>query len=712
MGRNCRLVRLDCLAGDDAFALFTEKVGHETLNSDHRIRKIAEEIINDYCQRLPLALTATGTALSSKKTYEEWVVANRNLKKSSANFPGMGKSFFPLLKLSYDNLDDGAKRCFLSCALWPENYSICNDELIECWMGLGFINELDISVAYSHGCHVINILKGASLLTPGDIETEVRMHQTIRGLALWIASDYGENREKWIVTLDSSLKAGTHHFNWSNAERVSFMYNDIEEFPLQTKCEDLTTLILKGNMSLTSVPPGFFARMPALTYLDLSNTGIEELPADIRRLTKLKYLNLSHTRLTSLPMEVEHLKELEYLLLYRTLNMKPIPRKVLLGLSKLRVLDLSASGNGYDLDIRNGGTGSSQGGRAGADILDLECFGRDKNRKSSLALGIMVVSVKALCRLSKLSGLCTRRLCMNNLEGFQGTLDLLSPNLLGSTNGKIGKSLRELTIMNCDRLVKLLMVGAARELAEMKTAAAHGPRLLGLEILQLLELRRMKEISWKGVTAEDLLPSLRELTIYKCDELKNVSWVLKLPSLEYLQLQECAEMEVVIGDEADVIKIPEQAFPKLKGIILDELPSLSKICNRSLCFPALEFLQVSGCLKLVKLPFRPEIRNGNLKKIQGEKMWWECLQWDDKSIKRELLDCCFFIPPRAPLTTLPTRRSEPVEKNSSLGSFYRAVLLPISLPFMLLSLSTVLPPSILLICMFLLFVGRWGLLQR
>ncbi|XP_020594217.1 probable disease resistance protein At1g61300, partial [Phalaenopsis equestris] len=156
MGRNCRLVRLDCLASDDAFALFSEKVGLETLNSDHRIRKIAEEIINDYCQRLPLALTATGAALSSKKTYEEWVVADRNLKKSSANFPGMGKSFFPLLKLSYDNLDDGAKRCFLSCALWPENYSICSEELIECWMGLGFINEVDISAAYSHGCHVIN----------------------------------------------------------------------------------------------------------------------------------------------------------------------------------------------------------------------------------------------------------------------------------------------------------------------------------------------------------------------------------------------------------------------------------------------------------------------------------------------------------------------------------------------------------------------------
>lgn len=715
MARGCRLIRLDCLSGDDAFALFAEKVGVETLNSDHRIRKIAEEIINDYCQRLPLALTATGTALSSKKTYEDWVVANKNLKKSSANFPGMGKSFFPLLKLNYDNLNDGAKKCFLSCALWPENYSICKDELIECWMGLGFIDVQDISSAYFHGCHIISILEAASLLTPGDLDREVRMHQTIRGLALWIASNYGENRDKWIVTLDSSLKEGSHHFNWSNAERVSFMYNDIEAVPLQAKCEGLTTLILKGNMSLTSIPPGFFARMPALTYVDLSHTGIEELPADIRRLGKLKYLNLSNTRLNSLAMDVEHLKELEYLLLYRTLNLKHVPRRVLAGLSKLRVLDVTASGSGYDFDIGKGGAGGSHGGgQACADIQDLECFGRDQSRKSALALGIMVASVNAVCKLSKLSGISTRRLWMNNLKGFQGALDLLSQNLLGSNNGKIGKSLRELTIMNCDRLEKLMMAGIVdRKGGEKKPADAHGLCLLNLEILQLLELRRMKEISWNGVMAGNLLPNLRELTIYKCDELKNVSWALKLPSLEYLQLQECAEMESVIGDEASEIRVAGQAFPKLKGMILDELPCLAIISTQALAFPSLESLQVSGCMKLKKLPFGHEISSSKLKKIQGEKVWWECLQWEDKSIKRELLGCCFFIPPRAPLTALPSLRPiQGEEKNSLSSSFYRTVLLPISLPFMLLSLSTLLPPSILLISVFLLFVARWGLLQR
>ncbi|KAK8962526.1 Disease resistance protein RPS2 [Platanthera guangdongensis] len=373
MARDCRLIRLDGLSGEDALALFAEKVGLETLNSDPRIRKMAEEIITDYCQRLPLALTATGTALSSKKTYEDWVVSYKALKKSSANFPGMGKSFFPILKFNYDNLDEGAKKCFLSCALWPENYSIGRDELIECWIGLGFIDLQDISSAYFHGYQIISILEAASLLTPGDLEREVRMHQTIRGLALWIASNYGENKEKWIVTPDSSLKAGTPHFNWSNSERVSFMYNDIDSVALHTKCECLTTLILKGNMSLTSIPPGFFSRMPALTYVDLSHTGIQELPADIRRLSNLKYLNVSHTRLTSLPMDVEHLKELEYLVLYRTLNLKQIPRKVLSSLSKLRLLDLTASGNGYDLGI---GAASSQGGPAYADIKDLECLAR------------------------------------------------------------------------------------------------------------------------------------------------------------------------------------------------------------------------------------------------------------------------------------------------------------------------------------------------
>ncbi|PKA64521.1 Disease resistance protein RPS2 [Apostasia shenzhenica] len=710
MDRACRIIKLECLTEDDAFALFDEKVGQKTLTSDPRIRKIAVEIINDHCQRLPLALNATATALASSKTYDDWVFAYKNLKKSSENFPGMAKSFFTPLKLSYDNLDDETKKCFLSCALWPENYSICKDDLIECWLGLGFIEEQDISSSYSKGNHVIGLLSSASLLQPGDVEQrEVRMHQTIRGLALWIASSYGEKKEKWMVTMDSSFKEwARNNFNWSKAECISFMFNDIESLPLQScKCDGLTTLILRGNTSLIRIPPGFFSRLPALSYIDLSHTGIEEIPTDVRRLSKLKFLNLSHTKLHCLPMEVEHLKELEYLLLYRTLNLKPIPRKVLSGLSKLRVLDITASGSGYDLDIRDGRNGGRGGG---GDIQDFESFGRDQSRKSLLALGIMVVSVKALCRLSKLSGVSTRRLWMNNLAGFEGTLDLLSPNLLGSSNSRIGKSLRELTIMNCDRLEKLIMVGGAREALGKKTSCSHGPRLHGLEILQLLELRRLTEISWKGVMAEELLPNLRELTIYKCEMLKNVTWVLKLPSLEYFQLQECEEIESVIAEEED-----DEAFPKLREMILDELPSLTKIASHPLSFPALESLQVSGCPKLKKLPFGPEIKGGKLKKIQGEKMWWECLQWDDKSIKRELLDWFFFISPRAPLTALPSRRATPAQEkgsSTSSGSFYRAVLLPISVPLMVLSLSTVLSPSILFLCVFLLLVGRWGLLQR
>jgi len=50
---------------------------------------------------------------------------------------------FPLLKISYDLLPtENLRKCFLRCAMWPEDASPCED-LVRCWLGMELIEEYD-----------------------------------------------------------------------------------------------------------------------------------------------------------------------------------------------------------------------------------------------------------------------------------------------------------------------------------------------------------------------------------------------------------------------------------------------------------------------------------------------------------------------------------------------------------------------------------------
>ena len=54
----------------------------------------------------------------------------------------MGYHVYLLLKFSYDSLkNDTIKTCFLYLAVFQEDYEIMNDDLINLWIGEGFIDE-------------------------------------------------------------------------------------------------------------------------------------------------------------------------------------------------------------------------------------------------------------------------------------------------------------------------------------------------------------------------------------------------------------------------------------------------------------------------------------------------------------------------------------------------------------------------------------------
>ncbi|TYH86130.1 hypothetical protein ES332_D01G021300v1 [Gossypium tomentosum] len=299
-------IRVECLPPGEAFKLFEEKVGSETLRMYPDICKLAEAVVEE-CAGLPLALVTIGRAMASKKTPREWEYATEVLRQLAASvLPGVGKEMYPKLKFSYDCLpDERFRSCFLYCSLYPKDYLIEEDELVYCWIGEGLLDEhTNLSNARNQGHFIIGSLIEACLLGKGPINVDVKMHDVIRDMALWIA---GESEKKFFA------KSG-----WEEVTRMSLMENQIENLSEILECPNLQTLFL-GRNDLKVIMDDFFNFMPMLRVLDLShNKKLEELPVGIAKLVSLEHLNLFSlpefcTNIKKLPVELKTLAKLKYL---------------------------------------------------------------------------------------------------------------------------------------------------------------------------------------------------------------------------------------------------------------------------------------------------------------------------------------------------------------------------------------------------------------
>ncbi|XP_039118689.1 putative disease resistance protein At1g63350 [Dioscorea cayenensis subsp. rotundata] len=105
-------------------------------------------------------------------------------------------------------------------------------------------------------------------------------------------------------------------------------------------------LYLEIFRSVSCVLPfydGYPKKMPNLSYLDLQDTGIEELPKDIKCLVNLQYLNISNTNISSLPKELVYLKKLQHLICGGLKGLGKVEEDLMSRLRKSKVIDVFPS---------------------------------------------------------------------------------------------------------------------------------------------------------------------------------------------------------------------------------------------------------------------------------------------------------------------------------------------------------------------------------
>ncbi|XP_020084346.1 disease resistance protein RPS5-like [Ananas comosus] len=601
-------IKVECLDGDDAWLLFRETVGEDTIGSSPAVEALARKVARKL-GGLPLALITVGRAMYDKEDPREWghaIDLLQDARHDEVDPDAKEESLFHTLKFSYDRLrSDALRDCLLCCSLWPEDFCIPKNDLILCLLGLGVIDGFDdMQSAYNIGYDLIASLRSACLLNDDDLGFGVRVHDVIRDMALWIACGCGQRKKKWFVKAGLGLTEAPPQGTgivWGETDRVSLMHNRIEAFldsPGSSSPAALTTLMLQRNQ-LREISLVASASLAALTYLDLSHNKLNCFPENVCQLTTLRYLNLSFNQIPELPVDLKLLTSLEYLIL-RESNVQIIPAGVIRELEALQMLDLRGCHSSVDLKYPP------------SLFEELETLNNLK------ALGFNVKDANQLNRLDELRRTRIRSLYIFHLE--QMTLPLLATPL-GSS--RIQNSLIDMEIAGSTTIEEIVFDDGHSN---------RNPCFHNLEKLSFHATPRLN-IVLDRLVAREVFPRLCILDFSFCYSMKDVSWIVHLPCLRVLAVRTCTSVMQLISStqnddgKGEVAAAP--TFPSLKRISLADLPALQCVCDPAYTFPCLEQFEVRMCRKLTKLPFRADTIPKNLKFIRGDKRWWEGIEWED-----------------------------------------------------------------------------------
>ncbi|XP_042509169.1 probable disease resistance protein At4g27220 [Macadamia integrifolia] len=633
-------VEVKVLPEADAWQLFRRSAGDRVDSPELHV--VATKVVTE-CGGLPVALVTIGRGLRDKDPII-WNDAVSQLKKStiSSTIPGMEERVFLSIKLSYDYLkSEETQFCFLLCCLFPEDSDISEDELFPYVWGEEVFKNIETLKDGRNRLHtVLDMLKRSCLLLNVDgVERCVRMHDIVRDVAIWIAS---QEEHGFVVKARRGLKQWPDMKNLRKCKRLSLMNNDIDEVPEQVGCSQLITLSLRDNISLREIADGCFEGMTTLKVLDLKITCICSIPSSFSWLTELRVLllssptwegedkkeldllllgnmknleilDLSYSDIRTLPLEIRGLTNLKSL----DLSYNPeliIPPTVLSRLSRLEELNLFGSFNEWEAEgsrDKNKACFSEVTSLAGLTTLffqlsTIECLGsvmspswenltrfficlghyeEDRWRigESSGEAGdtLMVLSGITIPRLPRWVEKLLGRTEVFGLIGCHGHKNIYPGGLIGEGSGL--NNLRLLAIQECRDLEHILRV-------EVEEVTFNR-----LEELQLIELPNLRKI-YNGPFLKGSLENLRQLRIDDCSNLSPILPVTIAQGL--LRLEEITISSNFVAEE--IIAHDDDDDRGNKGKMMVLLPKLRKLHIQS-CFRLKHICEMSMAQSLTQL---------------------------------------------------------------------------------------------------------------
>ncbi|TYG84030.1 hypothetical protein ES288_D01G216700v1 [Gossypium darwinii] len=571
------IVHVNVLEDDEAWTLF--EMNANLKKADSRVIGEAKKIAKE-CKGLPLAIVTLARALKGK-ALDRWKDARKKLERSGLmEIPNIQKEREISLMISYEHLEDKmAQTCFLLCALYPEDHSINVEDLVRYAWGLNLYDKANsIEEMKTQVSNVIEYLKNCCLLEDGDVGRYVKLHDLVRDVALWIASEeksgfiiksrlelLNKSSEccKAISLLDIEEKNLPNRLILSKLEILLLNNCEVQGicFLRMTELKVLSLTVADGSKRIISLYAltfllklralhlenfedfSFLGNLRTLEILSLQGSKSEGLADELGRLENLKMLDLKRLDNMNFPPNViRRLSQLEELYL-PGLEYREISNYIFLEikfLTRLTRLFLEVSSLHFPLEF---------------EFPELKYYNICINYISSIhysrfeeARSLKVEKVFPYNAVSQLLG---------NLESLQVSRieDEYVECLTNKTQQKVSASmiLRDLKVVRIEYCKNLKVVFQMEEVEENEA-----PLLSNLKILHLQNLPDLSCI-WELPTQHVRLESLVELTIRMCPRLKSLfslSLAQSLVLLEKLHIMHCYELKQIVeeleGDEGEI----------------------------------------------------------------------------------------------------------------------------------------------------------------
>ena len=264
----------------------------------------------EYCGGLPLAITVLGGLLASKQTQDEWEDVLKHIKSYILKEDGLHVK--RVLGLSYNELPFHLKPCFLYLGHFPEDFEISAEELIQMWMGEGFIPQIRLGVDCEgtmeyEGERYLRELMQRSMIQVGEISRlgrikTCRIHDVMRDFCISKAEQ--ENFLQITKKNIHSKEGSQEHIGKIRRLAITLESNDnyLNEYPY-----------LRSLLYFMPSKEFYFKKSKLLRVLNLNSYQRENLTKDIGCFIHLRFLSLKNSNINQVPSFLGNLKCLQTL---------------------------------------------------------------------------------------------------------------------------------------------------------------------------------------------------------------------------------------------------------------------------------------------------------------------------------------------------------------------------------------------------------------
>ncbi|KAL4631819.1 hypothetical protein ACB092_04G005100 [Castanea dentata] len=281
------------------------------------------------CGGVPWAARVLGGTMCFQFDRNKWLEIQNN--KIWDLLDEDNSDMFPVLKSCFDQLPTPSlKRCFAYCAIFPKNYDMKKDEVIQHWMAEGFLLTKEANMEMEDiGNMYFNILLATSFFQNARKDAcgniiSCKMHDLVHDFALSISKfetlilegdsmDDGSSIQHLFARLDGKTILGSS-FSGVDFTKSRTLISENFNFDIMSsnfKCLRVLKLFGESIVEL----PNSIEQLIHLRLLYISRTTIEELPKSITKLYNLQTLRIEGY-IRGLPEDLSNLINLRHIHAY------------------------------------------------------------------------------------------------------------------------------------------------------------------------------------------------------------------------------------------------------------------------------------------------------------------------------------------------------------------------------------------------------------